>query len=128
MIDHEGQREGAEDGDGGGELCCQEVDHGDGEGSEDKGYDAEVPFWFCEWVELVGENEKKGRVEESGVLIIEFYLAFEIIPGVVEGIDFIQPEGFLVKSMESQYKAYDKTKNEDKNLLLPYATHSRKMK
>ncbi len=61
----------------------------------------------------MGENEKEGGMEESRVLFIEFNLAVEIIPRIIEGVDFIHPEGFLVKGVESQDKPYQKTEKEN---------------
>ncbi len=58
VIRHKGQREGTEKCNGGRKLSCKEIDHGDGEGSENKRDDPKVPFWFCEWVELVRKDKK----------------------------------------------------------------------
>jgi hypothetical protein len=42
-------------------------------------------------------------------------LAFEVISGVIEGVDFIHPEGFFVEGIESQGKADNQTKKEDED-------------
>jgi hypothetical protein len=62
VIGHQGQREGTEKCNVRRKLSCKEIDHGDGEGSENQRDDPEVSFWLCEWVELVGKDEKEGRV------------------------------------------------------------------
>lgn len=41
-------------------------------------------------------------------------------------MDFINPEGFLVESVESQCEAYQETEDEDENLLLFYLIQSLK--
>jgi len=76
VVGHEGQRKGAGKGDERRKLSCKQIDHGDGEGSEDQGDDSEVSFGLGERIELVGENEEKGRMKIRGILLIEFYLAF----------------------------------------------------
>jgi hypothetical protein len=101
VVGHKGQREGAEKSNGRRELSCKEIDHGDGKGSEDQGDDSEVSFRSGKRIELVGEDEEERRVKVRRILLIEFYLALEIISGVVEGMDFVHPEGFAIKSVES---------------------------
>ena len=79
MVGHEGQREGAEEGDMRRKLPRKEIDHGNGEDSKDQGDDPEVSFGFGEGVELMGEDEEERRMEKGRVLFIEFYLPLEII-------------------------------------------------
>jgi hypothetical protein len=50
----------------------------------------------------------------------------DIVPGIIEGVDFIYPEGFSVKGVKPQGKAYEKTKNDDKNFFPLYIAHNRK--
>jgi hypothetical protein len=118
VVGHEGQRKGTGKGDERRKLSGKQIDHGDGEDSEDQGDDPEVSFGLGERIELVGENEKKGRMKIGWILFIEFYLAFEVISGVVEGMDFVQPEGLLIESVESQSEAYQETQKKDQNLFL----------
>jgi len=40
-------------------------------------------------------------VKKSGIFLIKYYLGTEIISGIIKGMDFIHPEGFLVKGVES---------------------------
>ena len=101
MVSHEGQSEGTGKGDGRRERSYKEIDHGDGESSEDQWDDPKVSFWFGEGIELVGKNKEERRMKIRGILLIELDLAFEIIPGVIEGMDLIHPEGFLVKCVKS---------------------------
>jgi hypothetical protein len=56
----------------------------------------------------VGEDEEKGRMEEDGVFFIEFDLVLEILPGIIEGMDFVHPKRFFVKGVKTQDKAYKK--------------------
>jgi hypothetical protein len=105
MVGHEGQREGAGKGDGRRKLPRKEIDHRDGEGSKDQRNDTEIPFRFCKGIKLMGDNKKKRRMEEGWVLFIEFYLILETIPRILEGMDFVNPKGFLVEGVESQGKA-----------------------
>jgi hypothetical protein len=114
VVGHEGQREGAREGDGGGEGSCKKVDYGNGESSKDQRDDSKVSFGFGERIELVGENEEEGRMKEAGVPFVKFYLVSEVIPGVIEGVDFIHPEGFLVKGIESKGKPNEKAEKKDK--------------
>jgi hypothetical protein len=53
----------------------------------------------------MGEHKKEGRVKKRGILLIKSELGSEIIPGVIEGMDFIHPEGFLVEGVESENKS-----------------------
>lgn len=78
-----------------------EVNHRNGKSSEDQGNDTEIPFWFCKGVKLMGEDEEKGRMKESWVFFIEFQLTAEIIPRILEGINFVKPKGFPVEGVES---------------------------
>jgi len=61
----------------------------------------------------VGEDEEERGMKVSGVLLIKFYLALEIIPRIIVGMDFINPEGFLIESIKPQSKAYEETKKKD---------------
>jgi len=105
-------------------LPCKKIDHGDGKSSEDQGDDSEVPFGLGERMELMGENKEKGRVEIRWILLIKFYLASEIIPRIIEGVDFIDPERFLIKGVKSEYKTYEKAKHDDKNFFSFYVAHN----
>jgi hypothetical protein len=49
----------------------------------------------------MGEDKEEGRLEGGWILFVKFYLTSEIVPGVIEGMDFIQPERLLVKTVES---------------------------
>jgi len=115
VVSHEGQREGAGKGDERRKLSRKEIDQGDREGSEDQRDDSEIPFGFGERIELVGENKEEGRVEISRSLFIKLYLAFKVISGVIEGMDFVHPEGFLVEGIESQGEADNQTKKENED-------------
>ena len=68
----------------------------------------------------MGENEKKGWVKVSRFLFVEFYLALKIISRIVERMDLINPQRFLIKSVKSQDKSHNHTKNEDRNFLSFY--------
>jgi hypothetical protein len=63
----------------------------------------------------MGEDEEEGRMEKAGVTFIKFYLVFEVIPGIIEGMDFINPEGFLVEGIEPQGKSHQKAEKKHKN-------------
>jgi hypothetical protein len=52
------------------------------------------------------ENKKEGRVKKGGVFFIIFKLGSETIPGGIKGMDFIHPERFFVKGIESQSRPY----------------------
>jgi len=71
----------------------------------------------------VGQYEKQGRVKVGWVFFIEFYLAFEIIPRIIKCVDFIHPEGSLIKCMQSQSKPDDETKDEDDDFFSVYFLH-----
>jgi len=113
MVGHKGQREGAEKSDQRRKLPRKEIDHRDGKGSENQGDDPEVPFGLGKRVQLMGENEEEGRMKIRRILFIKFYLAVEIISGIVECMDFVHPERFLIKGVESQAKTDEKTNDED---------------
>jgi hypothetical protein len=63
----------------------------------------------------VGENKKQGGMEIGWFLFVEFDLSLEIISRIIKGMNFIHPEGFLVKGVESQGKTDEETEKEDKN-------------
>jgi hypothetical protein len=118
VVSHEGQREDTRKGDERRKLFCKQIDHGDGEDSEDQGDNPEVSFGLGERIELVGENEEKGRMKIRWILFIEFYLAFEVVSGVIEGMDFVHPERLPVEGVKPQSKAYEEAKNKDENFFL----------
>ena len=64
------------------------------------------------------KNEEERGMKEGGVFFVEFYLAFEIISRIIEGIDFVHPEGFLVKGIKPQDKPYKKTEDEDEKFFI----------
>jgi hypothetical protein len=92
VVGHKDQREGAGKGNGRRKLSCEEIDHRDGESSKDQGDDSKVSFWLCKWIKLVCEDEEEGRMKIRRILLIEIYLAFKIISGVIEGIDLVFPK------------------------------------
>jgi hypothetical protein len=47
------------------------------------------------------KNEEQRRVKKGRVFFIEFQLFSQIIPGVIEGIDLIDPERLLVIVIKS---------------------------
>lgn len=123
MIGHKGQREGAGESDERRELPCKEIDHRDGESSEDQGDDSKVPFGLGERNELMRENKEKGRMKIRWVLLIKSYLISEIIPRIIERMDFIYPERFLIKSVKPEGKTYEKTKHDDNNFFSFHVAH-----
>jgi hypothetical protein len=123
VVCHEGQRDGAGKGDGRGKLPGKKIDHGDGKGSEDQGDDSKVSFGLGEGIELVGKNEEERRMKIRRILLIKLYLAFKIISRIIERMDFIYPERFLIKSVKPEGKAYEKAKDDDNNFLSFYVAH-----
>ena len=115
MIGHEGERKSAGKGNVRREGSREKVHHRYGESSEDQRNDPQISLGFFKGVEKMGEKKKERGVEESRVVFIEFNLAGEIIPRIIEGVNFIHPEGFLVKGVESQDESYKETekKNQD---------------
>jgi hypothetical protein len=73
----------------------------------------------------MGKDEEEGRMKIRRILLIKFDLPSEVISGVIEGMDFVYPEGFSIKGVESQSKAYEKAKNDDKNFISFYVAHNR---
>jgi hypothetical protein len=104
VVGHKTQRESAGKSDGNRKLSCKQVNHGDGKGSEDQWDDPEVSFGLGKGIELMGQNKEKGRMKIRRVLLIKFYLPSKIISRVIEGVDFIYPERFLVKCVKPQGK------------------------
>lgn len=66
----------------------------------------------------MGKDKKEGRVEEGWVLFEKFYLSFEIIPGIIKGMDFIHPEGLFIKGIEPEGKADKKAEEKDQDFYL----------
>jgi hypothetical protein len=48
----------------------------------------------------MGENKKERRMKIRGVLFVIRQLGLQIMSGIVKGIDFIHPEGFLIKGVK----------------------------
>ena len=121
VVGHEGQRQSTGEGDRRRERSCKEIEHGNGEGSKDQRDDPQISFGLGKRVESVGEDEEEGRMKKGGVLPIEFDLTFEIIPGIIVGMDLIHPERFLIKGVKPQGKGYyKKTKYQNQDLFLFY--------
>jgi hypothetical protein len=72
----------------------------------------------------MGKDEEEGRMKVRRILLIKFDLPSEIVSGVVEGMNFVYPERFFVEGVESQSKAYEETKNNDKNFFSSWVTHN----
>ena len=66
----------------------------------------------------MGQYEKEGRVEEGRILFIKFHLPLKIISRVVIGMDFIEPERFLIEVVEPEGKADEKAENENDHFIL----------
>jgi hypothetical protein len=71
----------------------------------------------------MGKDEEKGRMEIGWILLIKFDLPSEIVSGVIEGMDFVYPEGLPVEGVKPQGKAYEEAKNKDKNFFSLWGTH-----
>lgn len=71
MISHESKRKGTWKSDACRELLGKQIKHKDGESPGDKGDNAKVPLGFFEWIEKMGKDKKKGRVEKGGVFFIK---------------------------------------------------------
>jgi hypothetical protein len=80
VVGHEGEGECTGDSDAGRELFCEEIDHGDGEGSEDQRNNSEVSFGLGKGVEEMGKDKEKGGMKVSRVILIKIYVGFEVIP------------------------------------------------
>ena len=55
----------------------------------------------------MGKDEEEGRMKIRRILLIKFDLPFEIVSGVVEGMDFVCPERLLIKGVKPKGKADD---------------------
>jgi hypothetical protein len=51
-------------------------------------------------VEEMGEDIKQGRMKVCRILFIIFQLAFKTISRIIEGMDFVNPEGFLIEGID----------------------------
>jgi hypothetical protein len=125
VVGHENQRQGAGKGGERRKLSCKKIDHGDGKGSEDQGDNSKVSLGLGERIELVSENKEEGRMKIRRVLFIKFYLALQIISGVVEAMDLVYPEGFSIKSVKPQGEADNETENENEDLFSFFLDHSK---
>jgi hypothetical protein len=52
------------------------------------------------------KDKEKGRMKIGRILLIKFDLPSEIVSGIVEGMDFVYPEGFFVEGVEPQSKTH----------------------
>ena len=66
----------------------------------------------------MGEDKKKRRMKVGWVLFVILKLALDAIPGIIESMDFINPEGFLVEGVKSQCESYENANTKNKNFLL----------
>ena len=66
----------------------------------------------------MGEYEKKRGVNMGWVLLIISQLPSQIIPRLIESMNFIDPEGFSVEGVESEGEADEETKNQNEDLFL----------
>jgi hypothetical protein len=118
VVSHERQREGARKGDRRRKLSRKKIDHDDGKGSKDQGNDTQIPFRLGKRVKQVSQNEKKGWVKESWILFIEVKLISKPILRILEGINFVYPEGFLVKRVKSHDEPYDANTKQNQNFFM----------
>lgn len=118
MIGHKGQRKSTRKGDAGREGSCEKVNHGDGKGSKDKRQESKIPFRLCKRIKRVGENKKKRGVEIRRILLVEFYLLPKPISGIIEGMDFVQPQRLLIKRIKPQEEPNKKAEDQ-KNRFFP---------
>jgi hypothetical protein len=70
VVGHEGEGECTGDSDAGRELFCEKIDHWNGKGSKKQRDNTEISFRFGKWIELMGQNKKKGWVKVSGFLFV----------------------------------------------------------
>ena len=109
VISHEGQRKRAWNSNRSGKDSRKEINHGYGEGPENKRDDPKISLRFFKWIEDMGENIEQRGVKEIGWMCFKiFQLAFKAFSGVIKGVDFVDPEGLLIKSIEPQGKTDDK--------------------
>jgi len=109
VISHEGQRKRAWNSDRWGKDPRKKINHGYRQNPENKRDDPKVPLGFFKWIEDMCEKIEKRGVKEVGRMDFEiFYLTFEAFSGVIKGVDFVDPEGLLIKSIEPQGKTDDK--------------------
>ena len=66
----------------------------------------------------MGKEIKEGGMKKIGWMLFKvFYLVFNPLPRIIEGMNFVDPEGFLIKSVESQSEPNNETKNKQKYFL-----------
>lgn len=58
------------------------------------------------------------------VLFVILQLVLDVISRIIEGMDFVNPDGFLIEGVESQGKPYNETQNKGKDFFPPYFIHS----
>jgi hypothetical protein len=51
-------------------------------------------------VEEMGEDIKQWRMKVCRILFIIFQLAFKVISRIIEGMDLINPKGFLIEGVD----------------------------
>ena len=105
VIGHEGKSECTWEGDPPGELFCQEKDHRDRERSENQRQNPEVSLRFRKRIKKMREQVEKRRMEEGRLLFIILELRPESISRILIGVNFIEPEGFTIKTVKSQRKS-----------------------
>jgi hypothetical protein len=67
----------------------------------------------------MGKEIKEGGMKKVGWILFKvFYLVFNPLPRIIEGMNFVDPEGFLIKMVKPQGESNDETKNKDEPFLL----------
>jgi len=76
-------------------------------------------------MEKMGEDKKERWLKISGIVFVIVKLGLRIIPRIIEGVDFIHPERFLIKGVKPEGEAKKKTKHNYNNFFSFYIVHSR---
>jgi hypothetical protein len=71
------------------------------------------------------EVKERGMKKVRWMLFKVSYLVFNPLPRIIEGMNFVNPEGFLIKIVESQGESNDETKYKDEPFLFLSLFHRR---
>jgi hypothetical protein len=75
----------------------------------------------------MSENKKKRRVKVGWIFFVILYLVLDPVSRIIVSMDFINPKGFLIESVESQGKAYQEAQKKNENLFSLWVTHRRQL-
>jgi len=61
----------------------------------------------------MGKDKEERRMKVGRIFFIKFKLALKTVPRVIIGVNFVYPEGLLIKIIESQNEPNEEAEGKD---------------